>query len=53
MWFITHSLDFRVQYVTKVTSLVKSWLYQDQFIEPEEMIMYRPPSYGGLGVQNV
>ena len=53
MWFITHSLDFRVQYVTKVTSLVKSWLYQDQFIEPEEMIMYHPPSYGGLGVQNV
>ena len=53
MWFKTHSVDLRVQDVNKVTSLVKSWLYQDQFIKPEEIVMYRPPSYGGLGVQNV
>ena len=53
MWFKTHSVDLRVQDVNKVTSLVKRWLYQDQFIKPEEIVMYRPPSYGGLGVQNV
>ena len=53
MWFKTHSVDLRMQDVTKVTSLVKSWLYQDQFIKPEELVMYRPSSYGGLGVHNV
>ena len=53
MWFRTHSVDLRVQDVTKVTSLVKSWLYQDQFLKPEESIMYRPPTLGGLGIHNV
>ena len=53
VWFRTHSVDLRLQDVNKVTSLVKSWLYQDQFIKPEELVMYRPPSYGGLGVHNV
>ena len=36
-----------------MTSLVKSWLYQDQFLKPEELVMYRPPYVGGLGVHNV
>ena len=53
MWFRTHSVDLRVQDVTKVTSLVKSWLYQHQFLKPEELVMYRPPYVGGLGVHNV
>ena len=52
-WFRTHSVDLRVQDVEKITSLVKSWLYQDQLLKPEEMIMYRPPSLGGLGVLQV
>jgi hypothetical protein len=37
----------------KVASLVKSWLYADQLLKPEELIMYHPPCYGGLGIQNV
>ena len=53
VWFKTHSVDLRVQDVTKITSLIKSWLYADQLIKPEELVMFRPPSYGGLGVLNV
>ena len=53
MWFRTHSVDLRVQDVTKVTSAVKSWLYQDQLLKPEEQIMYRQASLGGLGVRSV
>ena len=53
IWFRTHSVDLRVQDVTKITSLIKSWLYQDQFLKPEELVMYRPPSVGGLGIHNV
>ena len=52
-WFRSHCVDFRVQDSTKITSLVKSWLYADMLIKPEETIMFRPPSYGGLGVLNV
>ena len=39
--------------VNKVTSAVKSWLYADQLLKPEEMVMYRPAIHGGLGVLNV
>ena len=53
MWFRTHSVDLRVQDVTKITSLIKSWLYQDQLLKPEELVIHRPPSVGGLGVHCV
>ena len=46
-------MELRVKDVTKVTSLVKSWLYQDQLLKPEEFVMHRGPSLGGLGVNNV
>ena len=39
--------------ISKITSNIKSWLYADQLLKPEEHVMYRPPSYGGLGVINV
>ena len=53
IWFRTHSVDLRVQDVTKITSLVKSWLYQDQLLKPEEFVIHRGPSLGGLGVHHV
>ena len=53
VFFRTHSVDLRVMDVTKITSSVKSWLYADQLLKPEEMVMYRPSSFGGLGVLNV
>ena len=53
VWFKTHSLDLRVLDVTKITSLVKSWLYQDQLLKPEEFVMHRGASVGGLGVHHV
>ena len=52
-WFKTHSVDIRVQDVNKITSQVKSWLYADMLLKPEELVMYRPSSYGGLGIHNV
>ena len=53
IWFKSHCVDMRVQDVSKITSLVKGWLYQDQLIKPEEMIMYRESSLGGLGIHSV
>ena len=41
VWFKTHSVDLRAMDVNSVTSSVKSWLYADQLVKPEEK-MYRP-----------
>ena len=53
VWFRTHSVDLRVMDMTKITSSIKRWLYADLLLKPEELIMYRPASYGGLGILNV
>ena len=53
VFFRTKSVDLRLMDITKITSQVKSWLYADQLLKPEELVMYRPASYGGLGVTNV
>ena len=47
VWFKTHSVDLRAMDVASLTSSVKSWIYADQLVKPEERIMYRPPSQGG------
>ena len=51
--FRCHTVDLRVGDISKITSSIKSFLYQDQFEKPEEIVMYRPTSYGGLGVMDV
>ena len=53
VWFKTHSVDLRVMDMNKITSSVESWLYADHLIKPEELVMNRPASYGGLGILNV
>ena len=53
IFFRTHSIELRQLDITKITSNVKSWLYADQLLKPEEFVMYRPASYGGLGVVDV
>ena len=53
VWFRTHSVDLRVMDVNSITSSVKGWLYADQLIKPEEKVMFRPPTHGGLGMHNV
>ena len=53
VWFRAHCVDLRQLDVTKINSNVKSWIYGDQFLKPEERILFRPPSYGGLGVHSV
>ena len=53
VWFRCHTVDLRVVDHTSVTSKVKSWLYQDQLLKPEEMVLHRPISMGGLQLHNV
>ena len=53
VWFRTHSVDMRVQDISKITSRIKSSLYADMLLKPEVMIMARPAHCGGLGIHNV
>ena len=53
VWFRCHSVDLRIADITSITSKVKSWLYQDQLEKPEDMVNYRPPEMGGLGLHHV
>ena len=53
LWYRTACLDLRVGDSSTISSSVKGWLYQDILIKPQEIMMYRQPEAGGLGVFNV
>ena len=53
VWFKSASIDLRVVDTTKITSLIKSWVYADQLEKPEEIVLYRSRNQGGLNVYNV
>ena len=52
VWFKCSSVDLRVGDLTAISSSLKSWLYADMLEKPSEAVLYRPISYGGLGVLN-
>ena len=53
VWFRTRCFDLRVCDIKKINSACKSWLYQDRFAKPEELVLHRPHHYGGLGLHSV
>ena len=53
VWFRCYSIDLRLLDVSAINSKVKSWLYADQLIKPEEKVLFRPVQYGGLGLLSV
>jgi hypothetical protein len=50
VWFKCSSVNLRVQ---DINSQVKSWLYQDCFEKPSELVLYRQAEDGGLGLFHV
>ena len=52
VWFRAKCVDLRVCDIKNITSSCKSWLYQDMFAKPEEMLLHRPHHYGGLGLHS-
>lgn len=53
VWFKCSSVNLRIQDINYIISQVKSWLYQDCFEKPSELVLYRDSSSGGLGLFNV
>ena len=52
IWFRSYCVDLRQLDISKIHSHVKSWMYGDQFLKPEERVLFRPPSHRGLGVHH-
>ena len=52
-YFKCNSLDLRIKDVNAITSSIKSWVYKDQLEKPEEIILHRPVTHGGLGLDHV
>ena len=50
LWFRTGSVNFRENDFKAINSSVKKWLYSDLFFKPEEMVLFRKISDGGLGL---
>ena len=46
-------MDLRELDFTKITSTAKSWLYADMLLKPEELVLYRHTSSGGLALFHV
>ena len=53
IWFRTHSVDLRETDYSKITSSAKSWLYADMLFKPEETVLHRQSTSGGLNVLHV
>ena len=53
LWYKTSAIDFRIGDEEKIVSSLKSWIYQDCFLKPEEEILYRRTQCGGLGLHNI
>ena len=53
VWYKCGSIDLRESDYTKLTSLIKSWMYGDLLEKPEELCLYRGRKQGGLGLHHL
>ena len=53
VWFKSASVDLRSLDISKINTLVKSWLYADLLEKPEELVLHRNRKLGGLGLVNI
>ena len=53
IWFKCPSLNLRSCDFEKMTAQAKSWLFQDQLEKPEDFVLYRPRTFGGLNLIHI
>ena len=52
VWFRARCIDLIVCDTNAIMSSYKSWIYQDMFEKPAELILHRPHHHGGLGLHS-
>ena len=50
VWFKCPSINLRACDHSKISAIIKSWLFQDQLEKPEDFLLYRKRIQGGLGL---
>ena len=53
VWFRCFTINLREGDYAAINSSLKSWIYSDMLLKPEEMVLFRPVSEGGLGLASV
>ena len=53
VWYMTGSIVLRQGDIQDMTSKCKSWCYQDMFLKPSEVSLYREIQQGGLGLLHI
>ena len=53
IWYCCRTVDFRICDFSSITSSVKKFIYADLLIKPEEDVLHRKISQGGLGLTSV
>ena len=53
VWCKCNSINLRQCDISYINSQVKSWLYQDCYEKPSEIVLYREHKDGGLGLHHV
>ena len=53
VWFRTGSVDLRAGDIKAITSRIKSYVYQDLYQKPSEVLLYRDIEDGGLGLHHL
>ena len=53
VWFRSATVNLRGSDFSVINSSIKKWLYADLLLNPEEVILFRPVSLGGLGLTSV
>ena len=50
VWYIASCVPPRQGDIQKIVTSIKSFLYQDQFLRPSDLVAYRSTEHGGLGL---
>ena len=53
VWYRTAVVDVKSGDVSRMVSSIKSWIYQDLLVKPQEELLYRKTEDGGHGLFNI
>ena len=53
IWYISSVIPPRLGDIQKITTSIKSFLFQDQYLRPSDLVVYRSTTDGGLGLTHI
>ena len=53
IWFRCSTINLRESDFSHINSTLKRWLYADLLLKPDEVVLFRPPKEGELGLLSI